>query len=399
MNNKRLAGSVTIEAALALPFFLLGFMLIISLVYIVQTESAIQYGVDQVTREISEYCYLADKMSLTSVAEHTSLTLGDAVENVCGLSGLMDDSDEDSSESESAVSSIIKLILGKRSDESVNGAATEVICRMLIPKFISGDRGAADKYLQVLSGITVDDINFRYSSILRDGQTVNIVAVYKVRLRTFGILDDGIELTMKNSASTKAWLPEAYLKDDEDDNDKNSSEDERAEKSKWMLLPCDRGKAWMAEIKSENKDIAVKSGCGIDLYSSVNNEFTEIFSINVFSDSYSDCLAEESLNPGDYTIKKSDLTNRIGTHANKIKRDANKIKEKLVMENGTEVSPGQENRKLKVLIVFPKESQTNPEMVTAFEEISKKITESRGVKVEYMFREKALFTKVKEEEK
>ena len=278
MKKSRLKGSITIEAAFALPIFLLGFMAIISLVYIVQTESAVQYGVDQVSREISEYCYIADKMSLTAVTQKTSLSLGDAVENVCGLSGLMDDSDEDSSESESAVSSLSDIILEEKSGESVNGAATEIICRILIPKYISGDRRSADQYLQALSGITLDDINFRYSSILRDGQTINIVAVYKVRLTTFGLLGEGIELTMRNSASTKAWLPESVLKDNTGHGDTDSDkedENNKSEESKWLLLPCDRGKAWIAQIKSDNKNNAVQSGHGIDLYSSDINEFTQ----------------------------------------------------------------------------------------------------------------------------
>lgn len=398
MNKRKIKGSITIEAALALPLFLLGFMAIVSLVYIVQTESSIQYGVNQVSREISQYCYIADKLSLTAVAENTSLTLGDAVENVCGLSGLMDNSDEDSSESESAVSSIANIILGERSEESVNGSVTEIICRMLIPKFISADRTSADKYLQALSGITVDDINFRYSSILRDGQTINIVAVYKVRLKTFGLIDDGIELTMRNSACTKAWLPGSLLNDNTDNGDADEDGDsDESENSKWMLLPCERGKAWVSQIKSENVDTAVAAGRGIDLYASEINEFTEIFSINVFSSSYSGCSVEESINYDDYTLKSNAVRNQINSKADKIKRDIQKINDKIKMENGTELMIPADNRKLKILIIFPEEAQQNHEMVAAFEEISKKVKDSRGVCVEYMYSEKVLIEGVLEE--
>ncbi len=402
MKKSRLKGSITIEAAFALPIFLLGFMAIISLVYIVQTESAVQYGVDQVSREISEYCYIADKMSLTAVTQKTSLSLGDAVENVCGLSGLMDDSDEDSSESESAVSSLSDIILEEKSGESVNGAATEIICRILIPKYISGDRRSADQYLQALSGITLDDINFRYSSILRDGQTINIVAVYKVRLTTFGLLGEGIELTMRNSASTKAWLPESVLKDNTGHGDTDSDkedENNKSEESKWLLLPCDRGKAWIAQIKSDNKNNAVQSGHGIDLYSSDINEFTEVYSIDVFSGSYSDCKTEGSTDPLDYTIKKNAVKNQINSKADKIKNDMKKIKENLKMENGTESTLMPDNRKLKILMIFPEEAGSNHEMVNVFEEISGKVKDSRGVCVEYMYSEKALFPRTGEEKK
>ena len=76
-----------------------------------------------------------------------------------------------------------------------------------------------------------------------------------------------------------------------------------------------------------------------------------------------------------------------------------KIKENLKMENGTESTLMPDNRKLKILMIFPEEAGSNHEMVNVFEEISGKVKDSRGVCVEYMYSEKALFPRTGEEKK
>ncbi|MBR6599636.1 MAG: pilus assembly protein, partial [Oscillospiraceae bacterium] len=191
MSRKRsFKGSVTVEASLALPIFLLGFVLILSLVQIIRTESIVQHSMNRMAVELSEYCYAADKLSLTEAIQKSNMTIGEAVENITEMSGIMDDETCDDAEGTAVITELTEFLLGDTADMGLNGPIVEKLCHTLMPKYINEDKDVADRYLEKLSGIKISDIDFRYSTILKDGKSIKLTAIYELKLNTFGFFKE-----------------------------------------------------------------------------------------------------------------------------------------------------------------------------------------------------------------
>lgn len=384
--EKKLRGSVTIEAALALSLFILGFATILSLTGVIRAQRDLQHGINQTAKEISEYCYASDKAGLTSAISASSMSVGDAVDRICGLSG---DETGDSSESTDIVSAVSRIMLGDRADESVNGIAADGICRLLVPKYISGDRSSTDRYLERLCGINMGDINFRHSAFLRDGKTIKVVAVYKVDLDPFGLLPGkGLEINLKNTASTRAWIPEPL-----DPADPEQEEENEELPSRWLIEGNDpRGKSWKSLVCSENSGHGVLPGKGIDLYFSSGNVMKEIFSMDIFKSTYTSCSVPESTDPDDYSLKGNAASGKIKYYADHIIKSYGKLKGELTMEDGSAVDLPKGKPSLAVIIILPEETEKNKEIMDMLMSAAAQVKKEKNVTVEYQYREKTLFT-------
>ena len=64
MENRREKGAVSIEAALILAIFLLGYTAIISAASFIRAQMIIQYSISQAAKEMSSYCYLVSKTGI-----------------------------------------------------------------------------------------------------------------------------------------------------------------------------------------------------------------------------------------------------------------------------------------------------------------------------------------------
>lgn len=385
--DRKLKGSVTIEASLALSLFIIGFATILSLAGVVRAQRALQHGIDQTALEISAYCYAADKAGMTSAVSASSMSFGDAVDRMTGLSG---DETGDSSEASDIISAVSRIMLGDRADESVNGPAADGICRALVTKYISDDRISADSYLERLCGISLGDINFRHSAFLRDGKTIKIVAVYKVDLDPFGILPGkGFEISLKNSASTRAWIPEPLESAEPDQQD----EEKDVLSSKWLIEGNDpRGKALKSLVCSENPGHVVMPGKGIDLYFRSENVMKEIFSMDIFKSTYTTCSVPDSTDPDDYSLKGNAASVKIKNYAEHIIKSYGKLKGELKMEDGSAADIPKKKPSLAVVIIMPEETEKNKEIMNMLASAADQIKKEKNVAVEYQFREKTLFT-------
>lgn len=371
MKKKGLSGSVTIEASFALVFFILGYMCILSLVCTVRAECAVQCGIDRTAAEISRYCYAADRLGVSEYLEKSGATVGEAIDNISGLSGLMEKSEAEDGESGSILKQMTDMLAGGK---TIGGIVGEPVFRAVFAENVAGSRKETDKYLYNLAGITTDDIDFRYSSVLREGNSVEIVAVYKVKLKTFGLIKNGIGLTMKNTAVTSAWIPER-------------EKTEEPPESKWNLNNFERGKAWISEIKSENKYGAIKSGYGIDLYG--GGTYTMINSINIFTATYSSCKSSGSSDPEDYEIKEKALRQQFEKYADKLNECIEKYSGKLHTENGIFI-PEPETKKGALLIIMPEEAASSEKLKKACETAAEVTGKDKGISIKIEYREKAL---------
>ncbi len=371
MKNRKLSGSVTIEAALALSLFIFGYLAVISLVFAVRTESAVQYGIDRAASEISRYCYAAERLSLTQYVRKSGVTVGEAIESIGGFSN-MDGSTPDDESSGRIVSEIADALTG---GATIGGIAGEPLIRAVFRGCLADSREKADEYLSNLAGITADDIDFHYSTLLRDGKTIEIIAVYDVKLRTYGLFGKkGLSLRMKNSAVTSAWVTGELAAVSGN------------KPSKWNLSSFERGKAWVAEIKSEHSMDAVKGGKGIDLVK--GNTYTMINSVNLFAGTYSDG-PPGSTDPSAYKAKEEAIEKAVAGYASKLLECIRTKASSLQYENGIHVPDRSADAAAELIIIVPEEVLQSDSLRKALEKTAAGVLADKGVTVRYEYREKA----------
>lgn len=64
MKSNKQRGSITVEATLFLPLFLLAFVSIYNLVYFARAQLIVQYAADQAAKEVAQYSYLLEKTGI-----------------------------------------------------------------------------------------------------------------------------------------------------------------------------------------------------------------------------------------------------------------------------------------------------------------------------------------------
>lgn len=374
MKYKILKGSVAVEASLSLTFFIFGYMALISLISIIRTESTIQYSIDRTAAELAQYCYAAEKLSLLSEIEKSDMTIGDAVVNIGGLTDISGGDLISGEETAEIIGKIVDYFTG---DITIGGIAAGPICRALMPRYIADNRKMADDYLEKLAGINIDDIDFHLSSFLKDGKTIEIVAVYNVYLNIPGFsFVNNIEIEIKNTASAIAWISGREAEDTENEGD-----------SKWNMGNLERGKAWVNEIKSEHPMDAVKGGYGIDLYH--YGEYSAVSSLNIFASKYSKFSGDDQNNPDLYTLN-SDVTEKsIIRLADKLKDNISKNSGKLQTEKGIHIPDFSGEKQGTLILVIPEEAK-NSDFGKFSDIIAEHVKSETGIKIVYEYREKAL---------
>lgn len=255
--NKKEEGAFAIEAVLGLTFFMLAILSLMMVSLILRIEANMQYAVDQTAKELSSYYYLLDAVD---IAKYTSGNAGsDAaagaakanklIDNVISFSDAAGDVGTSISDMENiSIDSIgqidpsnyqelystanqlwnsvkdmsndpsgqVKAVISIFAHSLGNGAmsyyVTPYLCRMLMPNYLTGDLESTNKYLDSI-GIEGEDgqtgiekIDFTHSTLLADGRTIKIVAIYKLNTKklTFGMLDT--DLYFEQTAVTAAWI-------------------------------------------------------------------------------------------------------------------------------------------------------------------------------------------------
>ena len=218
-------------------FFAIAVLSIMFMSLIVRAQSMVQYAISQAAKEISGYYYIVDKLGL---AQFTSGKSGADVSDLNGFIGQADsiiknavsfsDSEENSTSIElhlnqidadsvkAAADSLKKLnikdqLTGTLSivarsliQENVSKFVAPLVCKTVVPKYMGGSRNAADARLEALGIDGIDSIDFSWSSFLRDGRTIQVVAIYEMDLSklSLGMVDGKIKF--KQVATTAAWV-------------------------------------------------------------------------------------------------------------------------------------------------------------------------------------------------
>ena len=64
MKENRERASITVEAALFLPLFLMAFLTIYNLVYFARAQMLMQYAADQAVKQVAQYSYILEKTGI-----------------------------------------------------------------------------------------------------------------------------------------------------------------------------------------------------------------------------------------------------------------------------------------------------------------------------------------------
>ena len=184
---------------------------------------------------------------------------------------------------------------------------------------------------------------------------------------------------MKNSAVTSAFTGDGNGRDDDTD-------------SIWQDLPFRRGAEWIEIIKAENSDKAVKKGYGIDLYSENTGKMTMVFSVNLFSKTYSSKNGTEDDNPELYTIKEKNVESLVRRYASELLKNTEKYGDKVYkhMEKGNGKKCEEPSEKPEMLIIVPVEAEQNMKMKETFEKIVSEVSVNYGITGKTVYRERAL---------
>lgn len=418
MKKQNEKGSFTIEAILSLSIFMFAFVAIISLATVAKIESTTQYAIDQTAKEISRYCYIADRAA-TAAGLNPNVTpdSNEKIANVDGaiqsvfdfadafsntspgkvtntneqLSSMLSNIDANDFESitnaaqnvyssfgpimndpKGAISALVEVVAKKGASILVSRVIAQPMCKTLVPKYITsnGDANETLEKMGVVDGL--NGLNFSMSSFLMDGRSINIVVVYQIKVNGFGIFDQTI--VVKQTASTAAWITGTSLSD------------VASSASYWDLPDLERGKKFVSELQDESPHKGVKAGQGIDLYDQDTNTFTSVHSINVYSASYSNYSKDSD---PQYELKANAIKSQVKGYVNNLKKSIDKVDVNLTMEDGTTCQTAKENvthRSAQLMVAVPSSVLDDAKAKENLNQLAVEIEAETGVKVNWTYR-------------
>lgn len=319
--KKKCKGSLTVEAAIIMPFFIcviLSFAFFMKIVYI---QSIVQHAINETASELSVYSYLysasgaqkihedskdylADKSKtaqdqINSTVEalgslgNTKKSIDDAEDNLKNgnINKLSGDIKEIKELSEENIADAKKLkdmlanaaknpkqeiisfasLLAQGAFEDVKGALAAPVIKIMCKKHIATDKLDADRRLKSLGIVNgLDGLDFSETKILYDKENIDIIVRYKVDI---GLPINFLpNLYFIQRANVRAWL-------DGDGQTPGVPETEESATNLWELSVGDRTKKILElEGKDTPDNVAIIKYNGGDI--------VDITSINLSDKSY-----------------------------------------------------------------------------------------------------------------
>lgn len=368
--KKNCRGSITVEACLTFTLFMFAFIGITSLSRFVRAESKIQYAMNQTAKEFSEYTYVFYRVGLIeegkTSTEETDKILNDLDTFTTAISnaGNVARGNSKGSNSESvktiinnanAISDVKKasnalyndlktfvdnptvvmkelwtILKTNVGDEVKSQVVAPVICRILMPKYISDDSKVANQYLEDMGVVNgMNGLDFSSSTIMSDGKTINLVVHYKMKI-TVPMIGD-LEYNMKQSSTIAAWTSKDHSL-------------ENVSVSNWSKSPDKRDNAIKEEVKKQNNSLSLNDSdySYFDLYNPDQNTLSVIT-----------ILDSAVFNNKNYSINEQYYKQIIEKEIKDIRKDIDKT-ESVTKKDGTKQEIDSEKVKGELLVYIPK---------------------------------------------
>ncbi len=367
---KKEEGLYTLEGALAITIFTSLFMILLSLISIIRVETVVQSAINQTAMQLSQYSYAV--ISVNDALEGAGVSLDNFINEKEDTDGIEEDE----------ISAGIYSILKATQRETISYTAGSILCKSITKGNFSVSN--CDEWLEA-QGVSggYDGLNFATSNVLGDGDSINVVVIYKVKVNTFGLYDK--QITVCQRAQTRAWLPP--------DADEIFDITEDGEKTSiWHETAFVRGKYFVEKLKNAEPNAAVEPGYGVDLYYKSDRVIAEIFSMNVFSASYSRCSVENENGVRDvsaYTADSEYILKQLKSYARDFNLDILKTERIIEMADGSLGNFGRLNEKRLILIV-PLEAAQNLSFKECFNGAAEELSEEYGVTLDVRYMEEAL---------
>lgn len=329
-------GLYTVEGAFTIVIFTVLIMMLLSMMTVVQTEMEVQNALDQVAMRLSEYSYLVgDEVEVSS---NETITL--------------------------------KTILQDVKREILSNTLGSKACSVMIKDLLD------DKKLrQVVNGS--DGLDFEGTSVLGDGRTINLEVEYRIQVDIFGFVNKELQINQKSQ--TLAWLP--Y-------NAETLSPIPTGKKdSIWHDTNFARGQFFASEQKALYKENGVKPGQGIDLYFDDIGKVVEIYSLNIFNNTYSKTSGNKN-DPNSYKLNEEEVLDQLDEYIRAFKKDIKTCDGKIMMDNGAEERLIVNYKEL--ILVVPNEVSENRTLNTDLKNLCKDASEKDKVDIKIVYSEEAL---------
>ena len=217
--NKK--GSITVEAAILLPVFIIAIMVFVFIIKVYYTNEIIQHAITGACNEMSVYSLLYYETNADEV--------------ISGIERFSNSSKVSDALGDTLLTSLVQK-LGKDATDYVRAQAVLVpITKVLVKKKLEvsyfNDVDVRLKNLNLKDGF--NSIDFTRSRMLADEKSIDIVASYEMRFPFLAQLFPGIKITQM--ASTCVWAGEDGVKEAEDEafSDKTSV---------WNMTNINRGR-------------------------------------------------------------------------------------------------------------------------------------------------------------
>ena len=445
--SRLISGSLTIEAAFVLPFFMFGFMALAMLATTTRAQSTIQYAVDQTAKEVSQYYYVINRLGFNHGGDANDENIDkvdDFLENFNTFQSTVADASEYSPSQINTIDDISRTykdmqdnfknvknasqelygsfksiadnpmaIMSSMATMLKNGAGNVAVCRIiaqplskaLVQKYISNN-GNIDDTLEAMGVVDgMDGIDFGLSTFAIDGKTVNVVAVYKIKPMGFSLID--YTYTVKTTGSTGIWgtnvtNSEAKQKEDEkksESNDSSQAEEEKQEPvSPWddTIGIGDQFETYASGIEqSLGSGTRTQSRQGFHFYLDSKTSYPDGVEPggNFPADSYIKVMTRNMFSASYYKDGKIDINfvkSDIERAANKLDQKVNAVDStiKVGQKDSTQktVQSDKTKRNKYIIVVVPE--NTTEEMRKDLEDIASNVRYDTGVTVIYQYKDK-----------
>lgn len=331
-------GLYTVEGSITIVIFTALIMMLLSIITIMETEASIQNAINQTAMQLSEYSYAVGGEIDITTSEETTL----------------------------------KEIIQSATREALGFTAGKALCETLTKNRIN-----ENSISQIEGGFS--GIDFSKSNILGDGKTITVVAIYEIKVNTFGLVDKRLNICQE--AQTAAWLP--YYADLL----ASSELTQGGSGSIWNETNFTRGQYFVREEKGVSPSNAVKSGQGIDLYYEDSGKVMEVYSLNIFSGSYSENDGDYK-NASDYLPNSESIKKQIEKYTKEYQKDILGCGKTIIMEDGREEQFFPTEKDL--ILILPNEAKGQKSFVELFDEIKRETKSESGINLKIIYSEDAL---------
>lgn len=336
-------GSVTIEASFVFVIFITAYLTINSIAMSIITESITRKAVFETGMDLATYTQIADRIGLADIVETNTIDEED-YKNI-----IMDELKSGSS-GQQALSKIIDLLKKDIKEESKNNLFKQILESIFLAK-INKINGASK-----LEDLGIQNFHIENLSILENNSQIEFSIKYKYKLDKFGIFSFQNDIEQKFLVDTWSSLI-------------SSSNDE----SIWNRTNFERGRYFLEKVRSENV-VALKTGRGFDIYDTNTNTLIQVYSLNIFDQSYSNLM------DGKYNIDEG-FNDQLKVYYKKLEDNIKKYGDKVITSNGNEIEIANPEKKLYIIL---------PEETKAMTDINYKINELDNLdEIEFLYMEKA----------